>query len=495
MTPLFLSSGLFLGWSLGANDTANIFGTAVATRMVRFSVAATIASVFVILGGVLGGAGAAETLGVLGSVNALAGAFTVAFSAAVIITWMTRLGLPVSTSQAIVGAIIGWNIFTGSPTDTNILSVIVSSWVFSVLLAAFFSLVIFKISKFFLDRAKVHILRIDHYNRILLIAVGAFGAYSLGANNIGNVMGVFIPVQFFSDSTYFGFLTITGTQKLFFLGGLAISAGVFTYAHRVISTVGSEIYKLTPITALIVVFSHSLVLFLFSSQWVEYQLISLGLPSIPLVPVSSSQVIVGGIIGISLAKVGGRGINLRVLGKIALGWVATPAIALVFSLVSLFIVQNVFEHNVAQQERYELNPAVLARMQVAQLPAGHLEGLSGQRYHGSEDFRQQLLAVHPWKERELFQIFLYAKIDLIQITNERLQSLAAARHFSPSEQEALKKLSGRVFTHRWQFEEALAQASPLWALKEDTKKNKPWNEQLLKKREKAFAIFARTFWE
>ncbi len=52
---LFLSSGLFLGWSLGANDAANVFGTAVGTRMVRFATAAAICSVFVILGAVVGG--------------------------------------------------------------------------------------------------------------------------------------------------------------------------------------------------------------------------------------------------------------------------------------------------------------------------------------------------------------------------------------------------------------------------------------------------------
>jgi len=43
----YLSSGLFLGWSLGANDAANVFGTAVGTRMVNFRVAATICAVFV----------------------------------------------------------------------------------------------------------------------------------------------------------------------------------------------------------------------------------------------------------------------------------------------------------------------------------------------------------------------------------------------------------------------------------------------------------------
>ena len=44
----YLSSGLFLGWSLGANDAANVFGTAVGYKMVRFKVAAVICSVALI---------------------------------------------------------------------------------------------------------------------------------------------------------------------------------------------------------------------------------------------------------------------------------------------------------------------------------------------------------------------------------------------------------------------------------------------------------------
>lgn len=52
----FLTSGLFLGWSLGANDAANVFGTAVGSRMIRFTTAAVICSVFVVLGAVIGAA-------------------------------------------------------------------------------------------------------------------------------------------------------------------------------------------------------------------------------------------------------------------------------------------------------------------------------------------------------------------------------------------------------------------------------------------------------
>ena len=68
---LFLTSGLFLGWALGANDAANVFGTAVGTRMIRFTTAAIICSIFVVLGAVVSGAGAAHTLGKLGAINAL----------------------------------------------------------------------------------------------------------------------------------------------------------------------------------------------------------------------------------------------------------------------------------------------------------------------------------------------------------------------------------------------------------------------------------------
>jgi PiT family inorganic phosphate transporter len=106
-------------------------------------------------------------------------------------------------------------------------------------------------------------------------------------------------------------------------------------------TVGSTIYKLNPITAFIVVLSSSIVLFLFASQGLKDLLISHGLPSFPLVPVSSSQSIVGGVIGIGLAK-GGRNINLSILGKISLGWIATPVISALISYFALFVVQNVF---------------------------------------------------------------------------------------------------------------------------------------------------------
>lgn len=339
-TIFFLSSGLFLGWSLGANDAANIFGTAVGTRMVRFRWAAFIASAFVIIGAVASGSGASETLGRLGTVTALPGAFTVALAAALTVLWMTRLRLPVSTTQAIVGAIIGWNAFAGAGTDVAPLSTIISSWIAGPLLAMLFSAILYFGMRALLRWLRLGIILQDAYTRTALILAGAFGAYSLGANNIANVMGVFVPSAPFTAQQIAG-MDVSSAQQLFLLGGIAIAVGIYTYSHRVMETVGSDLYKLSPVAALIVVLSSALVLFLFASEGLKLWIEARGLPWFPLVPISSSQAVVGGVLGIGLAK-GGRNINLGLLAKIGLGWVATPLAAGLTSFVLLFFAQNLF---------------------------------------------------------------------------------------------------------------------------------------------------------
>ena len=212
----FISSGILLGWSLGANHASGLFGTAVISKMVKFKVSAIIAGIFVIIGAIIGGEGTSKTLNDLGAINALAGSFTVALAVALSIMWMTKLKLPASTSQAVVGAIIGWNIFTGSPTDIKSLTKIVITWVTNPLIAGVFGFVLFKIAKKFLLKARIHLLELDAYTRIGLIIVGAFASYSLGANNIANVMGLFVSSSSLKDFTLYNAFSFSGTQQLFF---------------------------------------------------------------------------------------------------------------------------------------------------------------------------------------------------------------------------------------------------------------------------------------
>ncbi len=274
----FLSSGLFLGWTLGANDASNVFGSAVGSKLIRFKQAAIIASIFVILGAVLQGAGGSQTLGKLGSVDALGGAFTVALAAGFSVFWMTKLKLPVSTSQAIVGAIIGWNFFTNNPTDLNSLTKIVTTWISGPILGGIFAVLLFLLLRFILKKSKIHFIKLDGYIKYGLLIVGAFGSYSLGANNIANVVGVFVPSAP-NISIDFGLFIMNGTQLLFLAGGVSIAIGILTYSRRVMMTVGDSLMRLNAETALVVVLSHSLVLFIFSSQNLSNFFVNIGLPS------------------------------------------------------------------------------------------------------------------------------------------------------------------------------------------------------------------------
>jgi len=341
---IFLSSGLFLGWALGANDAANVFGTAVGTRMVRWSTAALICSLFVVLGAAVSGAGASTTLGKLGAISTLAGAFMTALAAAISVYLMTKSGLSVSTSQAIVGAIIGWNMFAQAPTDTRILTTIVGTWVLCPLLSAVIAVILYKALRLYLRHAELHLVRTDAYLRLGLLVAGAFGAYALGANNIANVVGVFIPAKPFPDLTI-GQFTLSSAQQLLLLGGLAIAVGVLTYSKGVMMTVGGELGRISPVAAFVAVIAHSIVLFMFASRGLEAWLIKAGLPTIPLVPVSSSQAVVGAVVGIAILQ-GISGIRWRVLGNIMLGWIATPILAGLICFFGLFFLQNVFGQRV-----------------------------------------------------------------------------------------------------------------------------------------------------
>jgi PiT family inorganic phosphate transporter len=112
-------------------------------------------------------------------------------------------------------------------------------------------------------------------------------------------------------------------------------------------TVGRSLMTLNPAGGWVVVVAQALVLFVFSSSALEGLLLRLGLPTIPLVPVSSSQAVVGAVVGVALVR-GSRacGRSSGVLRNIAVGWVLTPTIAAFISYVALYVVQNVFEQQV-----------------------------------------------------------------------------------------------------------------------------------------------------
>jgi len=491
MLFIFLSSGLFLGWSLGANDAANIFGTAVSTKMVRFRVAAYTAGIFVILGAVVGGAGATHTLGQLGSVDAIAGAFMVAFSAGFTVLLMTRYKLPVSTSQAIVGSIIGWNLYAGMLTDSSSMSKIFMTWVLCPLLAALIAMILYTVTRRIRNKVRITLFGEDRRTRAGLVIIGAFGAYSLGANNIANVVGVFAPVQIFDPVNVFGLFTLSGNQILFLIGGISIAIGIITYSHKVMETVGANIIKLSPVTAFIAVLSESIVLFVFSSQSLEAWLLRHGLPAIPLVPVSSSQAVVGAVIGIGLVR-NFRQIRFKVIGDIATGWVTTPIVAGLITFVFLFFLQNVFNQKVHQHVEYVISEEVIKTLEKEEINKETLQSYRGKVFDNEIGFYRSLMQDFNDKEETVLKIIEKAKVLPVKISEDILQKQLDRQYLSSGQLRALEALTGQSFQYHWQFDQALQQQSVAWRYKPAVIENRSYNQALKKRYEYLYRTFALT---
>ena len=134
-----LLGGVFLGWSLGANDASNVFGSAVASKMLKFWTAAILASVFVLIGALLQGQAGIETLKGLTQFT-LEQAIVSSVAAATTVTIITLLGLPVSTSQAVIGAVLGVGIVKGINTvRARTLVNIIIAWILTPAIAGFFA--------------------------------------------------------------------------------------------------------------------------------------------------------------------------------------------------------------------------------------------------------------------------------------------------------------------------------------------------------------------
>ncbi|MGD9330065.1 MAG: inorganic phosphate transporter [Desulfobacterales bacterium] len=302
-----LLGGIFLGWSLGANDAANIFGTAVSSRMLRFGTAATLAAVFVVAGAVLSGQAGIATLQGLTHFS-LENAVIASAAAALTVTLMTVLQLPVSTSQAVVGAIIGIGIITGK-LNLEGLGKVGACWVGTPVGAALFAILIYNLGGYLYNRSRLNLFETDILLRLGLVGAGCYGAYALGANNVANVTAVFVGAG------------LIDVFQAALIGGVSIALGIVTYSRPVMETVGKKLVRLDPFSALTVVASLALTVHC-------YTLVG--------VPVSTSQAVVGAVLGIGLVK-GVRTVSSKTLGHILLGWLFTPLVACLLALGIHFV--------------------------------------------------------------------------------------------------------------------------------------------------------------
>jgi PiT family inorganic phosphate transporter len=221
---------------------------------------------------------------------------------------MTVLKLPVSTSQAVVGSIVGVGIMQKHIALTGLGKILVC-WIGTPIGACIISIILYLLLARFLNRLRLSIWDYDFVMRAGLIITGCYGAYALGANNVANVTAVFYGA---------GLLSVEAAALI---GGVSIALGIITFSKGVMNTVGKGIVKFDAYSAFIVVLSNAITVHMYAGIGV---------------PVSTSQAVVGAILGIGLLK-RAEALKKRPVVGVFSGWVATPIIAALFSVFIYFI--------------------------------------------------------------------------------------------------------------------------------------------------------------
>jgi PiT family inorganic phosphate transporter len=274
--------------------------------MIRFWTAGILASLFILIGALLEGEAGIETYTGLTQMT-LRLAVISSVAAAATVSLMTVLGLPVSTSQAVVGAIVGIGLLNRQ-LDVGGLGKVVICWFGTPVGGVIIAIVLYRVLSVLYNRIEINLFQADIGLRLCLIAAGSYGAYALGANNVANVTGVFVSA---------GMLSVFSATLI---GGLSIGLGVLSFSRGVMETVGKRLVKLDPFSALVVVLAEAITVHIYTFVGV---------------PVSTSQAVIGAVLGVGIVK-GINTIRRQTLVNILLGWFLTPVVACFLALVIYF---------------------------------------------------------------------------------------------------------------------------------------------------------------
>jgi len=305
--------GIGVGWSIGANDAANSLGTAVGSKVLTLQQAIVLISIFGFLGAFLQGSYVTNTIGkgivpmnALPRDMALYLAMVSAFAACAWVVLATYWKMPISTSHSIVGAVAGSGLALHATVKWKVLLDIFICWIFTPIGAAILGYIFYRFfqNTFYRIFPRKY-LRITI--AVLIIVSGCYVAYTWGANDVANSVGVIVGAGILSP------------KMSVILGGLTIALGIMTWGYKVIETIGSEITHLLPIMA-------------FSAQLASA--INVHIYTVFGIPVSTSHSIVGAIFGVGLVK-GVRVLNIRIMREIIICWLATPFISGTISFVVL----------------------------------------------------------------------------------------------------------------------------------------------------------------
>lgn len=302
----------------GFHDAANSIATVVSTRVLTPRLAVAWAAFFNFVAFLFFGLHVANTLGT-GIIDAAAIDARVVFGALVgaiiwnLITW--ALGIPSSSSHALVGGLVGSGVAKAGvsaivwrglvPTTVAIAASPLIGFFLALMLVLLLSWILLRWTPFAVDRS---------FQRLQFISASL---YSLGhgGNDAQKTMGI-IAVLLFSQGHlgthfYVPFWVVIACQ-------IAMALGTLIGGWRIVRTMGSRITRLTPMQGFCAEAGGSLTLF--GATWLG-------------IPVSTTHTITGAIIAVGAAR-RASAVRWSVANNIVIAWIITiPAAATIAALV------------------------------------------------------------------------------------------------------------------------------------------------------------------
>lgn len=399
---------LYMAWAIGANDVANAMGTSVGSGALSIRNAVIVAGIFEFCGAFLVGGHVTDTvrkgildtsivaqhpdLFVFGMLASLAAAATLLLGA-------TRLGLPVSTTHAIVGAIVGFGT-VGLGVDAvewGKVSQIVASWVTSPLMGGVLAFGIFQLIQYLILDREEPFKEAKRFGPAFFFAVffiiGLVTLFkglkpmklnfdlqeslmlSAAIGVVGAVIGKFflVRVKDTSEGTQRRF---TATERVFVVLQILTACAV-AFAHgsndvanaigpfaAIASVVqGAELSRQSAVAPwMLIVGGIGIVVGLatwgyrvmetigrkiteltpsrgFSAELAAA--ITIVLASRMGIPVSTTHILVGAVFGVGLAR-GIGALDLRVVGTILASWVLTLPLAAGLSIIFFYFFKALF---------------------------------------------------------------------------------------------------------------------------------------------------------
>ena len=161
---------------------------------------------------------------------------------------------------------------------------------------------------------------------VLMIITAAAMAFAHGSNDVANAIGPLAAIYSVIDSG--GMVSSKSALPLWilFVGGVGIAVGLITYGHKVIATIGKGITQLTPSRGFAATLAAAATVVIASGTGI---------------PVSTTQVLVGAVLGVGLAR-GIAALDTRVIGKIFLSWIVTLPAGAFMSILFFFALKGAF---------------------------------------------------------------------------------------------------------------------------------------------------------